>query len=43
MMFGNLIICKNCKRELQPNDVLLGEIDGELVRACRFCGFEEKL
>lgn len=43
-MFGNLIKCEACERELQPEDLLVGTDDeGELVRKCGFCGQEEKV
>lgn len=40
MMVGNLIKCKKCKRELQPEELLVG-IDGkDLVTECVYCGEE---
>ena len=42
MMVGNLIVCKECGKELQPENLLVGTSpDGKLTRKCGFCGFEE--
>jgi len=40
MMIGNLIKCKNCGKELQPGDVLVGTDGEDLVSKCGFCGEE---
>ena len=41
-MIGNLIVCKKCGEELQPENLLVGTSpDGKLTRKCCFCGFEE--
>ncbi len=40
MMIGNLIKCPNCKRELQPEDLLVGTDGEDLISKCGFCGAE---
>ena len=39
-MIGNLIKYPNCKRELQPEDILLGTDGEDLISKCGFCGAE---
>ena len=39
-MIGNLIKCKECGRELQPEDILVGLEGNDLVSKCAFCGGE---
>jgi hypothetical protein len=35
----NAIICEQCKRELQPEDIGVDvDKNGDLVRVCLFCG-----
>ena len=37
-MIMNPIVCKNCKTELQPNEILVGiNNNGDLIRACSYC------
>lgn len=44
MIIQNAIKCKECKEELQPENLLVGlSNEGELVRKCGFCGYEEKV
>jgi DNA-directed RNA polymerase subunit RPC12/RpoP len=41
MMFGNLIECEKCGRELQPEDVILTRNKaGCLIRVCSYCSYE---
>jgi len=42
-MIINPIICKNCKNELQPEDLKVGVENGELIRICGFCGEKTKV
>ena len=37
-MFGNLIKCPNCNKELQPEELLVGTDGGDLVSKCPYCG-----
>ena len=38
MIMINPSKCKNCKRELQPKDILINVVDNKLVRTCIYCG-----
>ena len=40
VIIGNLIKCPNCKRELQPEDILIGADGEDLISRCGFCGEE---
>ena len=41
-MLGKLIICKGCKEELQPEDIMVGvDKEGNLMRVCSLCGRTE--
>ena len=33
----NPIICENCKRELQPDDILINVEFGKIIRICNYC------
>lgn len=39
-----MIICKECEHELLSTDIMVGiNIDGKLMRRCRYCGTEEEV
>ena len=40
VMVGHLIRCKECGKELQPEDILIGMEEGNLISKCNFCGGE---
>ena len=40
-MIINAIICEKCGSELQPENLLVGNMkEGDLIRVCEFCGDE---
>lgn len=40
-MILNPIKCEGCGRELQPEDILVGNRFEAITRVCAFCGYEE--
>lgn len=43
-MILNPFKCEECGEELQPEDIQVGiSENNELMRKCRFCGYEKEL
>jgi len=42
-MILNPIICEDCKKELQPENLRVGFDNDNLIRICGFCGHEVKV
>jgi len=39
MIISGVIVCEKCKRELQPDNILVGVGEkGNLIKRCCFCG-----
>ena len=38
VMVGNLIKCKKCGKELQPEDIAVGGKEEDFISICAFCG-----
>ena len=40
MIISNLIKCPRCKKELQPEELLVGTDGKDLISKCSYCGEE---